>query len=153
VSTIIRNPKDFWAGVIFVVVAVIAIYVSKDYSMGRAGRMGPAYFPTMVGWLLALGGTALVLRGVLTKGEPVGRWALKEMTLVTLGTVLFGILIRHAGLMAAIVAVVLVGGYASTQFKLKPYLILAAGAAAFAAMVFVYALGLPMPLLGTWFSN
>ena len=50
----IRNPKDFWAGLLYVVLGLAAVYIAQDYEMGTATRMGPGYFPTLLGGFLAL---------------------------------------------------------------------------------------------------
>jgi hypothetical protein len=146
----IRNPKDFWSGVIFVTFGLAAVIIGRDYSMGSAGRMGPAYFPTILGALLTLIGLVSVVRSMIRSGEGIGRFAIREIFLVMLSVALFGILVRGAGLAIAVVAVVLVSGYASIKFKAAPYLLLAAGLAVFCVLVFVKALGLPMPVFGPW---
>jgi len=48
----IKNPEDFWAGIMFLGFGVLAVYISQDYPMGTAMRMGPGYFPTYLGALL-----------------------------------------------------------------------------------------------------
>lgn len=149
-SSLIRNPKDFWSGVIFIVFGVAAVVIGRDYSMGTAGRMGPAYFPTVLGTLLAIIGSIAVVRSMFTSGAPVGRFVLKNLVLVLGGVLLFGVLVRGAGLVAAIVVLVMVGGYASVKFRVAPFVLLAVGMAAFSVLVFVKALGLPMPMVGPW---
>ncbi|WP_420476890.1 tripartite tricarboxylate transporter TctB family protein [Noviherbaspirillum sp. ST9] len=149
-SSVIRAPKDFFSGVIFVVAGLAAMIIARDYSMGSAGRMGPAYFPTVLGALLALIGLVAVIRSLLKAGSPVGHLAVREIALVTLSVVVFGLLMRGAGMAVSVMLVILVGGYASIKFKLGPYLLLAVGMAVFCVLVFVKALGLPMPMFGPW---
>jgi hypothetical protein len=149
-SLVIRDPRDFWSGVIFVIVGLAAIFIGRDYSMGSAGRMGPAYFPTILGGLLAVIGLTGVVRSMVRSGEPIGSFALKEIMLVLISVVLFGLLVRGAGLAISIIVLVLVSGYASAKFKLGPFLALGAGLAVFSVLVFVKALGLPMPMFGPW---
>ena len=146
----IRDPKDFWSGVIFVVFGLAAVIIGRDYSMGSAGRMGPAYFPTVLGGILTLIGSIGVVRSMVKSGGPVGRFAIREIFLVMLSVVVFGVLVRGAGLAIAVILLVMVSGYASTKFKVVPYLLLAVGMAVFCVLVFVKALGLPMPMFGPW---
>lgn len=146
----IRDPKDFWSGVIFVVFGLAAVIIGRDYSMGSAGRMGPAYFPTVLGGLLTVIGSIGIVRSMIKAGNPVGRFAIREIFLVMLSVVIFGILVRGAGLAIAVALVVMVSGYASLKFKVGPYLILAVGLAVFCVLVFVKGLGLPMPMFGPW---
>jgi hypothetical protein len=155
VQSLIRAPKDFWSGVIFLIFGLSAVFIGRDYTMGSAGRMGPAYFPTILGWLLAAAGAISVVRSITTKGdsEGLGRFAVKELMLVVVATVLFGVLMRGAGLVAAVIVLVLMSGYASTKFKPLPFVAVAIGMAVFTVLVFIVGLGLPMPIVGSWLSH
>lgn len=146
----IRNPQDFWSGAIFIAVGLATILIGSDYAMGSAGRMGPGYFPTVLGGILAIIGAISVARSLLRPGQPIGRIAIKNAILITGATVLFGVLVRTAGLVAAIVVLVLCGSLASAKFRFGPYALLALALAAGSVLVFVKALGLPMPVFGPW---
>lgn len=148
--SIIRDPRDFWSGVIFVAFGLAAILIGRDYSMGSAGRMGPAYFPTMLGGLLVLIGLIGVARSMFRAGAPIGRFAMKEVMLVTISAAAFGILVRGAGLVISVILLVMISAYASAKFKPGPFLMLAVGLAIFAVLVFVKALGVAMPMFGPW---
>ncbi len=150
---VIRNPKDFWSGVIFVAVGVAAVGFGRNHPMGTAARMGPAYFPTVLGGLLTLIGLIAVIRSLASPGEPVGRLARGKAILVTASIVLFGLLLRPLGLAAAVFLLVLVSAYASRRFAWSPALSLAAALATFCSVAFVKLLGLPIPILGTWFGG
>src|SRR5262245_64603906 len=67
----INSPKDFWSGLMFVAVGLFfALWAIKNYQMGTAVRMGPAYFPTVLGGLLAvLGAVVLVSALAPRQGE------------------------------------------------------------------------------------
>lgn len=148
----IRGPKDFWAGVVFIVIGATSLVLSSDYAMGSAGSMGPAYFPTILGGMLVLLGVASVLRSLVRSGQPIGRFAIRECALVLAATIVFGLLVRSAGLAIGTILVVVISGFASVKFKLAPFLALGLGLAVFGVLVFVYLLGLPMPMFGTWFG-
>ena len=149
-ASFIRHPKDFWTGIIFVFFGLAAVYIGQDYQMGTVGRMGPAYFPTILGTLLALIGAAAITRSLLRPGEAIGKFYLKNLALILLAVILFGVLMRGAGLVPAVLAVVLVSAYASPKFTWLPTLLIAAGLAVFSIVVFVKLLGLPLPILGPW---
>lgn len=154
VTGIIRSPKDFWAGMIYAVIGAGAWWIGRNYAFGTGARMGPGYFPAVLSAVLFMFGVACIVRSVLTDGEAVGALAWKPLSLVTLGTVGFGFLLPRAGLVAAIIFFGLVAGSASQQFRLgwRPLLGLF-GFAAVCALVFVQALGVSMPLLGSWLSD
>ena len=151
-TTFIRNPKDFWTGVIFVGFGLTTVIIGQDYPMGSAVKMGPAYFPTVLGALLALIGLIAVIRALLRPGAAIGAFAWREIILVLTSIVLFGVLVRGAGLVTAVVVLVLMSAYASTKFRWAHAIMLAAGLAVFTVLVFVKALGLPISLFGTWFG-
>lgn len=148
----IRNPKDFWAGAIYLGMGVATVMIARNYPMGTAVRMGPAYFPTILGALLSLFGLAAMIRSFRGSGEPVGALAWKGLLFITAAVVLFGVLARGAGLIPALALLVIVSAYSSSKFRWRAALALAAGLTAFCALVFVKALGVPLPLLGPWFG-
>lgn len=149
----VRNPQDFWSGVLFLAVGVLAVVLARGYPMGNALRMGPAFFPTILGALLALVGAATLLRGLIEPGGAIGRFAWRDLLLILSATVLFGALIRTAGLAVATVVIVFVGASASTRFRVGPTVLLAIGLAAFVVLLFITALGMPIPLIGPWLGG
>lgn len=147
----IRSPKDFWAGLLYGAVGAAAVVIARDYSWGRGGRMGPAYFPTILGALLLLIGIVSLVRSFTVRGEPIGPIAWKGAAFVTASTVLFGFLLRPAGLLPALAVLVLGSAAASTRFRFEwRALALMLVLIAFCALVFVKGLGLPVPLFGPW---
>lgn len=148
----IRNPKDFWSGIMFIFFGLAAVFIARDYAMGSAGRMGPAYFPTALGWLLSALGAAAVVRSFIVTGEKLEKFVLKPLVLVLVGVVLFGVVVRTAGLVIAIPLLIVISAVASEKFTWKATIALAIGITVFSVLLFVKALGLPMPVLGSWFG-
>lgn len=146
----IRHPKDFWTGIIFLFFGLGAIIIGLDYEMGSAGRMGPAYFPTVLGSLLTFIGAIAVVRSLLRPGEAISKFYVKELVIVLSAVLLFGFLMRGAGLVPAVLVIVMLSAYASPKFHLGQTVLLAGGLAIFAVVVFVKLLGLPMPIFGPW---
>jgi len=121
--------------------------------MGTAGRMGPAYFPSVLGGLLSLVGAASLIRSFFRQGEPIGRLYWRELALVLVAVLLFGFLVRDAGLIPATLVLIMISSYAGQKFNLAKAIALAIGAALFAVGLFVKLLGLPMPMFGPWFGG
>jgi putative tricarboxylic transport membrane protein len=149
----IRNPKDFWSGLLFLMIGAWAMLLAHRYQFGSTFKMGPGYFPTVLGGMLALVGLAAMVRSLVRPGTSIEALSLRNLALILGATLLFGVLIRGAGLIVAVVAIVVVGDYASVRFRWKPTAMLAAGLAAFSALVFVQALGLPIRLVGPWLGG
>lgn len=147
---LVKHPKDFWTGVIFLVIGLSAVLIGRDYSMGSAARMGPAYFPTVLGGLLTLIGALAVFRSLRKQGEAIEKFHIRELAIVLGGVVLFGVLVRGAGLVPAAVSLIVISAYASPQFKWHEALLLGVGMAGFAVLVFIKLLGLPLAAFGPW---
>ena len=148
-----KNPRDFWTGVIYVAVGAGAVIVARDYGLGTALRMGPAYFPTVLGGLLVLIGLVSLGRAMARAGAPLPPVRIKGLLAVTAAIVGFGALVRGAGLVVALPLLVVVSAAASARFRWGPALALAAGLTVFCAAVFLKGLGVPLPLRGPWLGG
>jgi putative tricarboxylic transport membrane protein len=149
----IRNPKDFWTGLIYIFFGASAVLIGRDYGMGTALRMGPGYFPTVLGVLLTLIGIISLVRSFIERGSPIGGLAFKGLLLVVGSTLVFGLIVRGAGLAIALPLFVLISAYASIDFRWGPSIALAAGLTVFCVLVFLKGLGVPLPILGFWFGG
>ena len=151
-NPVARNAKDFWTGLVYVLIGSAAFYLSRDYGMGTAVKMGPAYFPTVLSCLLILIGSISIIRSFVKDGSPIGTVAVKGLALVTLSIVLFGVLARTAGMAIALPVMILVGAYGSTRFKWRYAIPLAIGITLFCILIFRIGLGVPLPIFGSWFD-
>lgn len=149
----VHNPKDFWSGLIFLTVGAAAFWLASDHDRGSAGSMGPGYFPTVLSALLVAIGGACLLRSMLGRREPVGRWALRRAALVLLAVVSFGWLVRGTGLAPAVAIMVILAGLAHPRFRWASYSLLALTLAGLCVLLFVWGLGLPVPALGDWLTG
>ena len=153
-ATLIKGPKDFWTGVIYILFGAAGFWIARDYGMGSASRMGPGYFPMVLSGLLFLIGVIAVVRSLLVESEPIGGFAWKATLLVLGSVVLFGLLVIPAGLVVALLVLALVSAAASSHFKFDWKAVAGLiGLVVFCGLVFVKGLGVPMPLLGTWFGG
>ena len=152
-SQLIRNGKDFWIGVVYVAFGSAAIIVSRNYGMGTALKMGPSYFPTILGGLLIVIGAISLIRSFIKPGTPFGTFAFKGLLLITVSIILFGFIVRGAGLVIALPLLVIISSCASMRFRWKYSLVLAAGLTIFCILVFLKGLGVPLPILGSWFGG
>jgi len=143
----IRHPKDFWAGVLFIVLGGTAFLIALDYAMGTAGRMGPGYFPRTLGLMLAALGVILVLRSLRTEGEKILFPSMKPLVIILVAVLLFGITVNHLGLVLSTVLVVLVSSTAAHDYRWKESIIASIALAIFCVIAFRYGLALQLP---TW---
>ncbi len=152
-SLLIRSAKDFWTGGLYIAFGSAGLVIGRSYDMGTAVKMGPAYFPTILSLLLILIGVISLVRSFLKQGSPFGAFALKGLVLITASILLFGLIVRGAGLIVALPFLVIVSSFASSQFRWPYALAFAAGLTLFCVLVFIKGLGVPLPLLGSWFAQ
>jgi hypothetical protein len=142
----IKNPKDFWAGLMFIAFGLFFLFVARNYEMGSATRMGPAYFPTMLGGLMAVLGGIVFFQSFVVKGEKVPAISFRQIFFVILSLLVFGFLLKPIGMVLALALLVVVSAFAGHEFKLKEVLILSVVLIIFSVLAFVKGLGLPFPL-------
>ncbi len=110
--------KDFLSGVMFIAFGLVALYFGRNLQMGTTVRMGPGYVPHMLAYImLALGGIIAVM-ALLTPGEQVETPKWKPITMVTVGIVCFALLFETAGLIPALVVLILIASLGGEEFKL-----------------------------------
>ena len=145
-----RNNKDFWAGAMMIAVGAGAIVIARNYSFGTALRMGPGYFPSVLGGVLILFGIYLVAMGLKRNEKIEGGLSLRALIVLPLSLVMFGLLMEYAGFVPALLVLIVGSAAAGSEFKLIEALLLAVGLTAFAVLLFIYGLGLPYPLIAEW---
>jgi hypothetical protein len=146
----VRRNKDFWSGAMLVGTGALAVIVASNYSFGTTLRMGPGYFPTMLGGLLILFGIYLVVKSLRRHEKITGSWSLRALVVLPLSMVLFGLLMEHAGFIPALIVLIFGSAAASTEFKFIEVLLLAIGLTAFCVILFIWGIGLPYPLFAGW---
>ena len=154
---LIKSQKDFFAGIMFSVVGVAFAIGAVDYSLGTAARMGPGYFPFLLGIILAIIG-AIISLVALRKGTPdgdkIGKWSFRPLALILGANLAFGALmvgvpqlgIPQFGLIVGIYGLTIIASLASNEFKLRPVLVLATILAIGSYVAFVKLLNLQFPV-------
>ena len=148
----IRSPKDFWSGLVFIAIAVAFMALATRYRFGTAEKMGPGFFPIMVGILQAGLGAILLGRSFVLDGPSVERGRLPPLAITVVAVVLFGLALDWLGLAAAIAALVIVGAYADRSARLVESIALAVALVFFSVVMFVWILGLPLRVWPDWWA-
>lgn len=150
----VRKPKDLLSGLMFLLIGAALLTLSQDYTVGTLRDMGPGYFPLILGGLLIALGAALALLSL--RGERDGsfdRLSIGPLVCVLGSALLFGVLLRPAGLLIAVAVSVLVAAAATSKSNPVSAGLLALVLAAGSAFLFVYALGQQLPLFGYWLAG
>jgi hypothetical protein len=139
--------KDFWAGIMLIGTGAAAMFIARDYRFGSALRMGPGFFPTILGGILIAFGIGVMVVG-LRSGEKIQeRLSLRALILLPLSLVLFGELMQHAGFIPALVSLVFVSAASGKGFRLVEVLLLTIVLTIASVALFIWGLGLPYPLI------
>jgi putative tricarboxylic transport membrane protein len=143
----IKSPRDFWAGVMFLGTGLFFIvWALMNYQMGTAVRMGPAYFPAVLGGLLAFLGLLVFIESFAVEGPPVAKISMRPLVLISVACVAYGYLMKPLGLVLATMALVFISAFGGHEFKWKEVTILYVALIIFSVLVFVKGLTLPFPL-------
>ena len=147
---LIRNPKDFWAGVLFASFGSAALVIAQSYPLGSAARMGPGYFPRMLGLLLLGLASILVLRSFKLRGAPLQMRNLKPLAIVLGSVFVFAMGMTTLGIMASTVLLILISSSADREFRWKEAVASSVILAVCTLAVFIYGLGLQIPIWPTF---
>lgn len=144
--------RDFAAGLMFTALGALVAWGSTDYKLGTTMRMGPGYFPLVLGIAMAMLGLALAVRHLaldhsLTKLNLIEKFSLRSLLLIGGSMLIFGFAVQKAGLIIATIGLVVVSGIAHREFSWKELSVLSIGLATFASIAFVYGLGLPLQVV------
>lgn len=142
----IKSQEDFWSGLMFIGFGVLAMVISRDYPMGTAMRMGPGYFPTYLGAIMAVLGGIILALSFKVEGAKVGKLALKPMVLLGIAFSFFAWAIDHVGFVIALVVMIFMAALAGREFRVKEVAILSVIMVVGCWALFIKGLELPFPL-------
>ncbi len=160
----IKSQKDFYSGLAYTIVGAAFAYGATSYTIGTGARMGPGYFPLLLGSILAIIGGVILFKSLVVEtptGDQVGSWAWKPLVFIIAGNLLFGVLLGGLpsiklpamGLIVAIYGTTLVVSMAGDQFKVKEVLILATVLSVMSYLAFIMLLKLQFPVWPTFISG
>jgi len=141
------SSKDFWSGMMLIAIGAVAVFIARDYPFGTALRMGAGFFPVVLGVVLVLFGLYFVVRGMHDPAKIEGKWSIRALVVLPLAFVAFGVLMERAGFIPAMLALTAGSAAAGSEFRLGEVLVLAVVLTALCVALFIFALGLPYPLI------
>ena len=160
----IKSQKDFYSGLVYTIVGAAFAYGATSFNIGTGARMGPGYFPLLLGVMLAIIGAIILFKSLVVEtptGDEVGSWAWKPLVFIIAGNLLFGILLGGLpsikfpamGLIAAIYGTTLIVSMAGDEFELKEVLILGTVLSVMSYLAFILLLKLQFPVWPTFISG
>ncbi|HVZ45300.1 MAG TPA: tripartite tricarboxylate transporter TctB family protein [Ramlibacter sp.] len=160
----IKSQKDFWAGLLFIAMGIAFAWGATNYTIGEGARMGPGYFPLMLGILLAGLGAFVLFESLVVEtedGEKIGTWAWRPLAFILAANFVFGILlgglpgfhVPAMGMILAIIALTFISAFAGDEFNLKEIAILSVVLAAGSYAAFVWLLRLQFQVWPTFIAG
>ena len=146
--------KDLAAGAVFVGFGLAFAVTSTTYDIGSALRMGPGFFPLVLGGVLVVLGVLIAISGYLAAdGSEIGTVPWRALVLLMAAIFFFGFTVRDLGLVPALFVSVLLAALAGRNARIVPSLVIAASLTALSVLIFVYALQLRLSLIGPWLGG
>jgi len=158
----IKSQQDWWAGWMFIAFGLFFILVAAGtpeflnnmvgsklipgYQMGSSVRMGPAYFPVVLGGILAALGLLVLIDSLVEDGENVAQFHFRPLIFIAISSLAFAYLLKPLGLVLASIALVFISAYGGHEFKWKEVAIMSVVLVIFSVLVFVKGLSLPFPV-------
>ena len=160
----IKSQKDFYSGLTFAVIGAAFAWGAQAYTIGTAARMGPGYFPMLLGTLLAVLGLFMCFKALIVEtedGDKIGKWVWRPVGFIVAANVVFGILIGGLpsiklpamGMIIAIYGVVLIAANGGKEFKWKEGLWLATILAVGSWVIFIWLLKLQIQVWPTFITG
>jgi Tripartite tricarboxylate transporter TctB family len=148
-----RAVTDILAGLVFVAFGLAFALTSLRYELGTPLRMGPGYFPLVLGGILVLLGLLIVGKGFVAGSDAEGRpgsvpW--RALVLIVLAVLFFGLTVRGLGLVPTTAVTAFLTALASYRTGILAAVAIAAGLTVLCVLIFVLALQLRLPLIGPW---
>jgi putative tricarboxylic transport membrane protein len=147
----IRNPQDFYGGVVLIGVALLGFWALRELPGQQGFALGPGTAPRLFAGLLALCGVILAIIGVLTDGPKLERYFIRGPLLITAAVFLFAVMIRPVGLVITTFVSILLSAYGSAETRVVEILVWSAALTLFCVLLFYYGLGLPLMLWPRYF--
>lgn len=145
----IKSQRDFWSGLMFVVVGVAFAWGSTEYSFGSSARPGPGYFPFGLGVLLAILGGAVLFKALTIEsegGDPVGAFAWKPLIIIVAAIAVFGLALPRLGMAITLPILIIMSSLAGDEFHWKDALLSCVVLTVGSWVIFVWGLKLVIPV-------
>ncbi len=145
----IKSQRDFWSGLLFLLVGLAFAWGATEYNFGSSAKPGPGYFPFGLGMLLALLGALVLFKAVTIEspdGDPIGAIAWRPLLIIVGAIALFGLALPKLGLVVTLPLLIVVSSLAGDEFHWKDALISSVVLTAGSWVIFVWGLKLTIPV-------
>ena len=145
----IKSQRDFWSGMMFLVVGITFAIGASNYSLGTSARPGPGYFPLMLSVIMAILGAIVLFKSLTiesSNGDPIGSIAFKPLLIIVAAIVVFGLLLERLGMVVTVPILIIMASMAGDEFKWRGVLVSVVVLTVGCWLVFILGLKLTIPL-------
>lgn len=143
---LVKGPQDFYGGIVLMGIALFALWASSDLQGMRGFSFGPGTAPRMFAYLLLALGAGVTITGFFVEGPPLQRYGIRGPVFVTLSILAFAVAIRPLGLVISAFVSFMIAAMGSDETQWKQTIIVGICLTIGCALLFPYALGLPLDL-------
>lgn len=145
--TKLGRSSEFWFGLFCIALAAVSLFAITRLNVGTLSSPGAGFFPRAISILILAFGGLFVVRAFIVGGEPADAWHWRPLLVISGALFVFAMMVRWSGLPLATVTLTAIAAFASDEMRLIDVVFTALALSVFGALLFVYALGIPLPLL------
>lgn len=140
----LRSMQDIACGLFFIAIGAAGLWIGRDYPMGSPVRLGTGVFPAILCWGMIGSGAMILIKGFIVEGPPIGHIAWRPVILISAAATAFAVLIEPAGLVVAMLAMIVPSGFAGHEFYPKEFTIFTVILLVMGVAMFIWGLGMPI---------
>jgi len=151
----IKSERDFWSGLMFLVVGIVFAVGARNYPLGVSARPGPGYFPLLLSIIMAILGAIVMFKALTIEtegGDKIGSIAWKPLVIIVAGIAVFGTAITPLGMVVTIPILIFITSLAGDEFGWKGVLANSIVLTFGSWVIFIWGLKLTIPLW-PWFIH
>jgi hypothetical protein len=152
----IKSQRDFWSGLMFIVVGAAFAWGATTYSFGSSARPGPGYFPFGLGVILAILGAIVLFKALTIEvegGDPIGAFAWRPLITILAAIAVFGLILPKLGLIISLPILIFTSAWAGDEFHWKDALINSVVLTLGSWLIFIKGLSLTIPMWPTFLAG
>ena len=152
----IKSQRDFWSGLMFIVVGAAFAWGATMYSFGSSARPGPGYFPFGLGVILAILGAIVLFKALTIEvegGDPIGAFAWKPLITILTSIAVFGFILPKLGMIISLPILIFTSAWAGDEFHWKDALINSIVLTVGSWLIFIKGLSLTIPMWPTFLAS
>ena len=152
----IKSQRDFFSGLMFVIVGVVFAVGATNYSMGSSAKPGAGYFPLILSVLMAILGAVVLFKSLTIEtegGDPIGSIAWRPLLVIVASIAVFGLALPRLGMFMTIPLLIVMVSFAGDDFSWKGVIATAVVLTLGSWVIFIWGLNLTIPLKPAFMGN